>query len=158
MPYKTCTKCKQSLSLDSFRTRKYKTGIPYLYSQCTSCEHKLTKEHQTNNREYWQSLNKKSYLNWSSEFRQKRNKQSLLRHTRIKNANRNDEFTEFVSQEAYDLCRLREKYTPFKWHIDHILPLNGPTISGLHVWNNLQVIPASLNLSKGNKEMIKFLS
>lgn len=77
-----------------------------------------------------------------------------MRHNRTRVASRGDELTEFVFEEAYDLAKLREKITGYKWHIDHIIPLNGKTICGLHVWSNLQVIPATLNLSKGNKEMV----
>ena len=124
----------------------------YQNKVCIPCERAETKVHQENNREYWQAANKRSYANWSTEFYAKRVKESLLRHKRTKVASRGDELTEFVYSEAYDLAKKRGQLTGFKWHIDHIIPLNGKFVSGLHVWNNLQVIPASINLSKSNRE------
>jgi hypothetical protein len=36
-------------------------------------------------------------------------------------------------------------------HVDHIIPLNGAAVSGLHVEGNLQVITATDNLLKGSQ-------
>ncbi|CAB4154697.1 hypothetical protein UFOVP654_23 [uncultured Caudovirales phage] len=52
--------------------------------------------------------------------------------------------------QAYELAALRTKTFGFSWHVDHILPLQGKTVSGLHTPYNLQVIPGADNVRKSN--------
>lgn len=66
-----------------------------------------------------------------------------------------EELTGLVTREAYHLAKLREKVTGYAWHVDHVIPLQGENVCGLHTWNNLAVIPASENLSKSNKYFVE---
>lgn len=57
----------------------------------------------------------------------------------------------WLLQEAYLLAQQRTALTGFVWHVDHVIPLRGKKVSGLHVPTNIRVIPGLDNLRKGNR-------
>jgi hypothetical protein len=57
----------------------------------------------------------------------------------------------WLIKETYELAALRTKMFGVSWHVDHVIPLQGKTVTGLHVPTNLQVILGKENISKKNK-------
>ena len=57
----------------------------------------------------------------------------------------------FYIDGAYEIAALRTKITGFAWEVDHIVPLRSKLVCGLHVIDNLRVIPRTQNRAKGNR-------
>jgi len=90
---------------------------------------------------------------WKLENKGSVNAAHMKRH--VSKINRTPVWTSetdiWMMKEIYELCELRTRLTGISWHVDHIIPLQGVCVSGLHTPYNLQVIPAMENIKKGNK-------
>ena len=53
-------------------------------------------------------------------------------------------------KRIYQECIRISAETGIEHHVDHIIPLQGNDVSGLHVENNLQIITATANMKKYN--------
>ena len=105
----------------------------------------------------WRVTNKQHVATYSKEYRdthkarynflcQKRKIALLQRTPAWLTA---DDF--WIIEEAYALAQLRTHMLGVDFHVDHIIPLRGKKVSGLHVPTNLRVIPATENQQKTNK-------
>lgn len=71
---------------------------------------------------------------------------------RAKKLNATPSWADFQAIHAVYKQRVSaEKATGIKHHVDHIVPLQGQTVSGLHIAENLRVITAKDNIKKSNK-------
>lgn len=92
---------------------------------------------------------------WKDKNRGKHNANCMRRYAdklqRTPPWSRDDEMNQFFIEEIYDLAKTRSEMTGVVHHVDHIIPLRGRRVSGLHIWYNLQILTASENCSKSNR-------
>lgn len=100
--------------------------------------------------EYGRSLNNKRVAKWKKAHPEQH---SRMVQSRKKNRTplwlTPDDF--FLIDEIYHLAQIRTKITGINWEVDHIYPMHGELVSGLHIPINLRVITEHDNRVKHNK-------
>lgn len=148
-----CKTCSEVLPTDNFLFRK--GGLGKLYSVCRKCRAKRSEvERDAIQSCPLRSLRKKTYAaDYTRRNSAAANVKSTKRRVRKMTCTPNWTDTEYEALfliEIYSLAALRESCTGFKWHVDHVVPLTSDRVCGLHCSDNLQLLPALENLSKGN--------
>ena len=134
---KRCRYCSTLYTTDRFYKATSKFGG--LKDVCIDCDKYLNKAHREPNRDHDNRKRHEHYLLHKAEHlarkiqRRDRKKLATPSWANVQEMNR-----------IYYMC-------PEGYHVDHIIPLQGTHVSGLHTEHNLQYLPATINISKGNK-------
>ena len=161
MKSKFCPTCSEHKSLDSYH--KHSRAKDGLYYQCKSCKAAFKKEsysrikvkHLQRCHKYYKD-NRDDILSQKVKYYET-NKVACIERSAKRRARKLKVTPPWLTKEHleeiknfYWLAQDLKLVTVETYHVDHIVPLKGKSVCGLHVPWNLQVLPADINLSKGN--------
>lgn len=161
---KICGKCKLGKSFSDFHKRS--ASIDGFAATCRSCHKQYKKNYYEKNKDRL-SLQMKEYSEKNKpqikrylKVYYKDNRETFITKARIRQTKQSKATPNWLTEEhkqqikdLYWLARDLEAVTGEKYHVDHIVPLQGKNVSGLHVPWNLQVLPSDVNLRKKNKHV-----
>lgn len=159
--------CGQELPLSSFYDHKGgKYGKGTLCKECNvEKQRRYRKDNPEKNKEYCKAYKQarpgenyarvKEWRKANPEKRSAQNKRHYERHPELYVAKvaRRKAAKLHRTPSWSDLASIDYFYSrrPEGYHVDHIIPLQGKNVSGLHVLSNLQYLPARENRSKNNQ-------
>ena len=175
MDSKVCTKCEEEKGVSLFaKSKSRKDGCN---NWCKACMSEYRKSY--NKTEKAKAASRESSLKHHRENRDRlvedmreyhaanrdpireRQKQYyednlpyMLQRASVGRGERAKRTVSWANQQMIDAyymeARRLEDLTGIKFHVDHIIPLQGELVSGLHVETNLQLLPAHENIGKSN--------
>lgn len=163
MKFKLCTgPCGKNLPIHNFGIRKVK-GNKYKHrARCNKCHTKLNllsrkkcgrkTSQKTADRARVRASEYYYKVRGTKSFKAKASERASARRA-LKLKATPSWITEDQLEEIenfYWLTKDLQSLSGEVYHVDHIVPLKGKNVCGLHVPWNLQVLPADINLSKGN--------
>jgi len=165
-----CRTCGEEKSLSLFTLRK--DGVLGRSTQCRECKNTAERNRYREDPSYHRDYAKRTAeerINYDRRYylanKKRLSEQKKIYRAenpeikRVSNAKRHavklraQPFwaDELAIREVYVECERLNKQTGINHHVDHIVPLQGKTVCGLHVHNNLQVLRDVENLSKLNR-------
>ena len=121
-----CPRCNLDLPITSFH-KKTKGGFQSYCKECTK-----------------KTLPKDRSAKWRARHPERHCAEQAKRRSR-----KLQSCPPWADLDAIKDVYLEAKY--FGYHVDHIIPLKGKNVCGLHVWDNLQLLSPKENLRKGNR-------
>jgi hypothetical protein len=155
-------------------------GKRYNDGKCCQCRKDINRKWDSDNKErVREAANARMRRFRETEEGAKSVREAKMRHYRkdielSRNKSRENRKNDYLKNPAQEIMRVRERRDTVKnrtpaWAdrnainaiylrardlgmtVDHVVPLRGRNVSGLHVESNLQIIPRSENSSKGNR-------
>jgi hypothetical protein len=163
---KVCSSCKEEKDFSYFtKDSKRKLGLSLYCKDCqskkrnksySSAYYKKNKVACRDRLLIWQRNNRAKTRASCKDYYDKNRESEVLRAINKRHARRGNKIALTVEQEQqikdfYWLAKDLTAVSGETYHVDHIVPLQGKNVCGLHVPWNLQVLPADINLSKGNR-------